>query len=183
MNWIIVTIIAAFFQNLRSSFQKKINKDVSTIASTYVRFSFALPLSLLLFFVYFREFAIIKDMLVQPGFLINVTLASIFQVIFTFVLLYLFKFSNFDSSDVIYGNRFNKKLKYKMPLFRKLGSTFFKYLLKIFSINVSDPTNGSFATLNANAENGALSSNFISTSSSEPTFVPLIEPISTGLGR
>ena len=53
-----------------------------------------------------------------------------------------FKFSNFDSSDVIYGNRFNKKLKYKMPLFRKLGSTFFKYLLKIFSINVSDPTNG-----------------------------------------
>ena len=53
-----------------------------------------------------------------------------------------FKFPNFDSSDVIYGNRFNKKLKYKMPLFRKLGSTFFKYLLKIFSINVSDPTNG-----------------------------------------
>jgi len=95
MNWIIVTIIAAFFQNLRSSFQKKINKDVSTIASTYVRFSFALPLALLLFFVYFREFAIIKDILVQPGFLINVTLASIFQVIFTFVLLYLFKFSNF----------------------------------------------------------------------------------------
>ena len=95
MNWIIVTIIAAFFQNLRSSFQKKINKDVSTIASTYVRFSFALPLSLLLFFVYFREFGIIKDILVQPGFLINVTLASIFQVIFTFVLLYLFKFSNF----------------------------------------------------------------------------------------
>ena len=95
MNWIIVTIIAAFFQNLRSSFQKKINKDVSTIASTYVRFSFALPLALLLFVVYFREFAIIKDILVQPGFLINVTLASIFQVIFTFVLLYLFKFSNF----------------------------------------------------------------------------------------
>ena len=25
MNWIVVTIIAAFFQNLRSSFQKKIN--------------------------------------------------------------------------------------------------------------------------------------------------------------
>ena len=50
---------------------------------------------MLLFFVYFREFAIIKDILVQPGFLINVTLASIFQVIFTFVLLYLFKFSNF----------------------------------------------------------------------------------------
>ena len=95
MNWIVVTIIAAFFQNLRSSFQKKINKDVSTIASTYVRFSFALPLALVLFFIYFREVSVINEILNQPGFLINVTLASIFQVIFTFVLLYLFKFSNF----------------------------------------------------------------------------------------
>ena len=95
MNWIVVTIIAAFFQNLRSSFQKKINKDVSTIASTYVRFSFALPLALVLFFIYFRDINVIYDVINQPGFLINVTLASIFQVIFTFVLLYLFKFSNF----------------------------------------------------------------------------------------
>ena len=95
MNWIVVTVIAAFFQNLRSSFQKKINKDVSTIASTYVRFSFALPLALVLFFIYFRDINVIYDVINQPGFLINVTLASIFQVIFTFVLLYLFKFSNF----------------------------------------------------------------------------------------
>ena len=95
MNWIVVTVIAAFFQNLRSSFQKKINKDVSTIASTYVRFSFALPFALVLFFIYFREVSVINEILNQPGFLINVTLASIFQVIFTFVLLYLFKFSNF----------------------------------------------------------------------------------------
>ena len=95
MNWILVTVIAAFFQNLRSSFQKKINKEVSTIASTYVRFSFALPLVLLLFFLYFREVSIIKEIIMQPSFLLNVTLASIFQVLFTFVLLYLFKFSNF----------------------------------------------------------------------------------------
>ena len=95
MNWIVVTVIAAFFQNLRSSFQKKINKNVSTIASTYVRFSFALPLALVLFFIYFRDISVINEILSQPDFLINVTLASIFQVIFTFVLLYLFKFSNF----------------------------------------------------------------------------------------
>ena len=50
-------------------------------------------------------------------------------------------------------------------------------------INVREPTNGSFATLKANAEKGALSSNFISISSSEPNLVPLIEPISTGLGK
>ena len=95
MNWIIVSVIAAFFQNLRSSFQKKINKDVSTIASTYVRFSFAIPFAILLFFLYFRDISILSDIVSQSGFLLNVTLASIFQVIFTFVLLYLFKFSNF----------------------------------------------------------------------------------------
>ncbi len=95
MNWIIVTVIAAFFQNLRSSLQKKINKDVSTIASTYVRFSFALPIVIIVFFLYFKEISIIIEILKQPGFIIDVTLASIFQIIFTFVLLYLFKFSNF----------------------------------------------------------------------------------------
>mgnify|MGYP006242445373 CR=1 FL=1 len=36
MNWIIVAISGAFFQNLRSTLQKKLNQKVSTIASTYV---------------------------------------------------------------------------------------------------------------------------------------------------
>ena len=35
----------------------------------------------------------------------------------------------------------------------------------------------------ASAENGALSSNFISNSSSDPGLVPLIEPMSSGLGK
>ena len=49
---------------------------------------------------------------------------------------------DFLSTDVIYGNRFNSKLKYTMPKLRKLGSVFFKYLLIVFGINISDPTNG-----------------------------------------
>ena len=49
---------------------------------------------------------------------------------------------DFLSNDVIYGNRFNSNLKYTMPKLRKLGSVFFKYLLKVFGINISDPTNG-----------------------------------------
>ena len=95
MNWIIVTIFGAFFQNLRSSLQKKLNKDLSTVASTYVRFVFALPFASLLFFIYFKNFEIINEILSQTNFLYYVILASIFQIIFTFVLLYLFKFSNF----------------------------------------------------------------------------------------
>ena len=95
MNWIIVTIFAAFFQNLRSSIQKKLNKEVSTIASTYVRFAFALPLATILFFIYFKNFEIINEILVQDNFIIYLLLGSISQIIFTFILLYLFKFSNF----------------------------------------------------------------------------------------
>ena len=95
MNWILVTVFGAFFQNLRSSLQKKLNKDISTIASTYVRFAFALPFAAILFFLFFRDLNIISTILIQPGFLFNVFLASIFQIIFTFILLYLFSFSNF----------------------------------------------------------------------------------------
>jgi len=95
MNWILVTVFGAFFQNLRSSLQKKLNKDISTLASTYVRFAFALPFAAILFFLFFRDLQIINTILNQPGFLFNVLLASIFQIIFTFILLYLFNFSNF----------------------------------------------------------------------------------------
>ena len=55
MHWIAATIIAAFFQNLRSSLQKSLNDQMSLMASTYVRFVFALPFSALLFFGYFKD--------------------------------------------------------------------------------------------------------------------------------
>ena len=50
-------------------------------------------------------------------------------------------------------------------------------------MNVRLPTNGSVATLKAKAEKGALFSNFISISSSDPGFVPMIDPRSSGLGK
>ena len=69
MNWVIFTISGAFFQNLRSSLQKKLNKDLSTIASTYVRFAFALPFALLVFFLNFGGFEIISKILEQKNFI------------------------------------------------------------------------------------------------------------------
>tara|TARA_B100001250_G_C19816786_1_gene798883 strand:+ start:5673 stop:6578 length:906 start_codon:yes stop_codon:yes gene_type:complete len=51
-------------------------------------------------------------------------------------------YEKFEESDVIYGNRFNSNLNYSMPKFRRLGSLFFKYILRIFSIKINDPTNG-----------------------------------------
>jgi len=95
MSWIIFTILGAFFQNLRSSLQKKLNKDLSTVASTYVRFAFALPFAILIFFLNFGNFEIISKILKQTDFIYLTSIASIFQIIFTFTLLYLFNFSNF----------------------------------------------------------------------------------------
>tara|TARA_B100000886_G_scaffold339696_1_gene305937 strand:- start:588 stop:1487 length:900 start_codon:yes stop_codon:yes gene_type:complete len=95
MNWIFVAISGAFFQNLRSTLQKKLNQKISTIASTYVRFAFALPFGAILFFLYFQDVRVVQEVLSQKNFVFNVFLASVFQIIFTFVLLYLFRFANF----------------------------------------------------------------------------------------
>ena len=75
--------------------QKKLNQKVSTIASTYVRFAFALPFVTILFFLYFQDLNVIPEILSQKKFIFNVLLGSIFQIIFTFILLYLFRFANF----------------------------------------------------------------------------------------
>ena len=95
MSWIIFTISGAFFQNLRSSLQKKLNKDLSTVASTYVRFAFALPFAIIVFFLNFGNFEIIYKIVEQKHFLYLTIIASVLQIMFTFTLLYLFKFSNF----------------------------------------------------------------------------------------
>ena len=95
MNWIIFTFLGAFFQNLRSSLQKRLNKDLSLISSSYVRFVFALPFATILFFVYFQNFQIISVILSNSSFVSFVFFGSIFQIMFTLSLLYLFKFSNF----------------------------------------------------------------------------------------
>jgi drug/metabolite transporter (DMT)-like permease len=95
MNWVIFTVLAAFFQNLRTSLQKRLNKNLSLVASAYVRFAFALPFALIVFFLNFRSLDIVPIILDQNNFIYYTFLGAIFQVIFTLLLLYLFKFSNF----------------------------------------------------------------------------------------
>ena len=95
MNWVIFTVLAAFFQNLRTSLQKRLNKNLSLVASAYVRFAFALPFAFIIFFINFRSLDIFQIILDQNNFIYYTFLGAIFQVIFTLLLLYLFKFSNF----------------------------------------------------------------------------------------
>lgn len=95
MNWILISVIAAFFQNLRSGIQKNLNKNISLVASTYVRFMFSLPFAALIFFFYFNGFEQLTILFQQKTFLIYVISGSLAQIFFTFVLLYSFQFSNF----------------------------------------------------------------------------------------
>ena len=95
MVWAIFAVLAAFFQNLRTSLQKKLNKNLSIVASTYVRFAFALPFALIVFIFNFGNFDIISIVLNQSNFFYYTFLGSVIQITFTITLLYLFRFSNF----------------------------------------------------------------------------------------
>ncbi len=95
MVWAIFAVLAAFFQNLRTSLQKKLNKNLSIVASSYVRFAFALPFALIVFIFNFGNFDIISTVLNQSNFFYYTFLGSVIQITFTITLLYLFRFSNF----------------------------------------------------------------------------------------
>lgn len=95
MNWIVTSILGAFFQNARSSIQKKLNTEMSLMASTYVRFAFSLPILFVVFFIYFGNFNYFIISVQNSNFITYVILASVLQISFTLLFLYLLKFTNF----------------------------------------------------------------------------------------
>ena len=95
MNWIVTSIMGAFFQNARSSIQKKLNTEMSLMASTYVRFAFSLPILFVVFFIYFGNFNYFIISVQNSNFITYVILASVLQISFTLLFLYLLKFTNF----------------------------------------------------------------------------------------
>ena len=95
MNWIVTSIMGAFFQNARSSIQKKLNTEMSLMASTYVRFAFSLPILFIVFLLYFGNFDYFIKAIQNADFITYVILASVLQISFTLLFLYLLKFTNF----------------------------------------------------------------------------------------
>jgi len=95
MNWIVTSIMGAFFQNARSSIQKRLNTEMSLMASTYVRFAFSLPILMIVFLLYFGNFNYFQTAIQNPNFVTYVILASVLQISFTLLFLYLLKFTNF----------------------------------------------------------------------------------------
>ena len=92
--WIPFTIAGAFFQNLRSALQKHIKGKLSTGGATYVRFLYALPFALLYCWG-MQEFGGYELPQWNWLFLLYCFLGGISQILFTFVLIYLFSFRNF----------------------------------------------------------------------------------------
>ena len=45
--WVLITVAAAFFQNVRSTLQKYLKGRIGTTGATFVRFGFGLPFAFL----------------------------------------------------------------------------------------------------------------------------------------
>ena len=92
--WILITILAAFSQNLRSTFQKKLQNNLSDIGSTYVRFLYGLPFSIV-YLVFLNYKFNIAYIFYSSNFFLFCTLGGLSQIIATFLLLKIFNSRNF----------------------------------------------------------------------------------------
>ena len=99
--WIPITIIAAFSQNLRSIFQKKLQENLSNIGATYVRFAYGLPFVIIYFFIvnnFSEDYLSINE--INLEFMLYCTIGGVSQIIATFLLLKIFLTSNFAVGTV-----------------------------------------------------------------------------------
>ena len=94
MLWIPFTIAAAFFQNLRSAVQRHLKSELTDLGASSVRFLYALPFAFLWLALLVVGFEM-STPAANPAFVGWVIGGSITQIIFTFLLMWLFSLSNF----------------------------------------------------------------------------------------
>lgn len=92
--WVIITVAAAFFQNIRSTVQKHLKGVMSNSGATFVRFGYGVPFALLYFLVFFFAFDTNWPKL-EPSFFLWVSIAGVSQILATALLLHVFSFRNF----------------------------------------------------------------------------------------
>ena len=97
--WVPLTIIAAFFQNLRSALQKNLKSRLSNSGATYVRFFYAWPFATIYVLILhsYGGFGI-PD--ISPTFLLYCFFGGLSQIFFTFLLVWLFSFRNFAAGTI-----------------------------------------------------------------------------------
>lgn len=92
--WIVITIAAAFLQNLRSALQKHLRSSLSTTGASFVRFGFGFPLAIVYLLVLHSAFGYRF-----PDINWTFTLWSLFggitQIFATMLLVHLFSLRNF----------------------------------------------------------------------------------------
>ncbi len=92
--WIPITLVAAFFQNLRSALQKHLKDRLSTSGATFARFLFALPFAVL----YLGALHLITGEAVPRlgvPFALYTMLGGLAQIVGTALLVSLFSLRNF----------------------------------------------------------------------------------------
>ena len=92
--WIPITVFAAFMQNLRSALQKHLKGRLSTGGASYVRFFYACPFALA-YLALIHGFGGDPIPAANGRFLLFCLLGGLSQILFTFLLVYLFSFRNF----------------------------------------------------------------------------------------
>ncbi|WP_316861174.1 DMT family transporter [uncultured Cohaesibacter sp.] len=92
--WILITISAAFLQNIRSVLQKHLKGALGTTGATFVRFAFGVPFAFLYLFGYAGLTGTMLPAFNGP-FLFWVLVAALTQIGGQFLLVYMFSFRNF----------------------------------------------------------------------------------------
>jgi drug/metabolite transporter (DMT)-like permease len=91
--WVLITIAAAFLQNVRSAMQKHLKGVMGTTGATFVRFGFGLPFALLYLAFLWRTG---HSLPVPNGtFFLWTLIGGLAQIAATFLLVHLFSFRNF----------------------------------------------------------------------------------------
>lgn len=92
--WVLLSLGAAFLQNLRSAMQKTLTGRISVMGASYARFVFAAPWAVLLVVVLTGPLAMPMPRL-TPAFVLWSLLGGFAQIVAQLLLLYLFSLRNF----------------------------------------------------------------------------------------
>lgn len=92
--WILITVSAAFLQNIRSSLQKHLKSVMGTSGATFVRFGFGIPFALffLAIFMYWGDHNFPE---LNQDFFFWVVIAAVAQILAQALLVHMFSYRNF----------------------------------------------------------------------------------------
>ena len=94
MIWIFAAIFAAACQTARSAFQKNMIPRLGDYGAAYIRFCYAFPFTSLVW-IFWLSFSGHSIPILSFYSLILISLGSIFQVLFTYVLMQVFSHKSF----------------------------------------------------------------------------------------